>query len=278
MDPTTGLRGVSIANVPSAWSHNGGNELRMMTVRERVFGGSDLQTFRNTINGHVLTLPGNISDDITSLNAIISKAASIPKPNNTYEIFPIGANKFFIKRTFRELGGNNGILQSHTGFFSTIKPAMAQMVLNLNIATSAFYRPIFVSEYLRRVAGTEIAHRDQQGLRGVRVYIDYERGTMPINGNPLASLPINQPNARVRTIGSIGPATVNATTFGAANISIVTYLNAGEFIALFQDEESFPLIILQLIQGEQDSRSHKADYVPLILGRLLHPSGSVPNT
>lgn len=89
LDPVTGPREVTIANVPSARSLNGGNELRIMTVRERVYGSSNLQTFRNTINANSLTLPSDTSDVIKSLNAIISKAASEPKTHNNYEVFPI---------------------------------------------------------------------------------------------------------------------------------------------------------------------------------------------
>lgn len=193
LHPATGLREVSIADVPSARSLNGGNELRIMTVRERVLGGVNLQTFRNTLHGNALTLPSDTSDDVTSLNAIISKAATEIKANNNYEFFPIGTNKFFLKSAFRDLGGGQGVLHAHTGFFSTIKPAMGQAVLNLNIATSAFYRPILINDYLNRVTGQrEIRNRDHQGLRGVRVYINYERGTMPTNGSTLASLPMNQ--------------------------------------------------------------------------------------
>ncbi|QDS76208.1 hypothetical protein FKW77_008392 [Venturia effusa] len=229
VDPTSGLREISIPHVPSARSRNGGNELRIMRVRERVMGGIDLQTFRDTNNGNRLTLPSDTSDDITSLNAIVSRAASAVKAYNVYEVFPIGTNKFFLKSAYRDLGGPQGVLHAHTGFFSSLKPAMGQAVLNLNIATSAFYRPILVSEYLDRVNGNaEITNRDHKGLRGVRVYIKYLRGNKPADGTPLANQPINRDNARVRAICGLAPRAVSATNFvtpGGANTPIVTYLN-----------------------------------------------------
>lgn len=116
---------------------------------------------------------------------------------------------------------------------------MGQTVLNLNIATSAFYRPLLVSEYLDRVTNVpEIAKRGDRGLGRLRVYINYDRGNPPA-GTAQAALPINRPNARVRTICEIGARTVSATTFGGANTNVVTYLDNGEFMELRQDEKLF---------------------------------------
>lgn len=202
-----------------------------MTVRTSTLAGTHIPELRGVISGDAVSTVGQTGGIITSLNHIISKAASDPKLN-PYETFPIGNNKFFLKHAFLLLDGNNGVLQAHTGFFSTVKPGMGQSVLNLNIATSAFYRPILVSDYLKQVQKSDIRHCDQQGRRGIRVYIDYLRGDIPQTSCYPTVLPVNRDNARVRTIFAIGQRTVENQRFvkDKKGIHLTEYLLSGKFL------------------------------------------------
>jgi hypothetical protein len=206
---------VEVHEIPSARTANGQNELRSLKLRTGARHGRDFQQFMNAISGNALTTPTIVGAYVTILNTIISKADSDPKQPQ-FETFQLDANNFFLRQSYQTLGPtHSSLLQTHVGFFSAIKPGMGVPLLNLNIATSAFYQPLRVSEYMDRVVmpvNQEIERRNAKGLKGIRVYIDYLRGEQPKTGR-LQDLPVNQPGSRVRTIFEIETHTVAAQTF-----------------------------------------------------------------
>jgi eukaryotic translation initiation factor 2C len=120
----------------------------------------------------------------------------------------IGANKFFVERTQQNLG--TGVsLCTMRGYFYLIRPKMGKILLNVNAATSAFYQPVLLREYLNDTT-TFNYHDKMRFIKGVRVYIDYERGGRDemsrISG-------CNRPQARVKKVYEVGSQGVNQQQF-----------------------------------------------------------------
>ncbi|CAI6332683.1 unnamed protein product [Periconia digitata] len=88
------------------------------------------------------------------------------------------SNKFFVKNArgslrFDRNMGDSQSLEIIRGYYYNIKAGMGNIVLNFNLATSAFYRPILVSEFLddpKTFAGKQKAE-----LKGLRVVLVAER-------------------------------------------------------------------------------------------------------
>jgi eukaryotic translation initiation factor 2C len=108
---------------------------------------------------------------VNALNIVISKCFE-------GEIVKLGSNKFFVQRSWSSLGEDDGTnyrsLCTIRGYYYTIKAGMGKILLNVNTATSAFYRPLTVDQYLR---DEQTFGKDRyQNLKGVRVSIRYDRG------------------------------------------------------------------------------------------------------
>lgn len=204
---------VTIVDVPSARTANGQNELRTMKIRTLKSSrplGEDLHSLKSAIAGTSLETSTDIGEDVRALNLIVAKAASNVQAGQ-FQTFQIGSNKVFLCSRWQSLpkDDNMAVLRTHTGFFWTIKPGMGEMLLNVNLATSAFYAPILVSDYLDRIDSHScnwgVRSTRYRGLKGVRVFIEYKRGDAPENGtrNDLA---MNKYDRRVRTITGLGEA------------------------------------------------------------------------
>lgn len=85
--------------------------------------------------------------------------------------FSLKANKFFITGGHSALGGS---LCTMRGYFYSIKPAMGQILLNLNACTSAFYQPILVSQFLTDDNTIKNQSERLSVLKGLRVHLTYE--------------------------------------------------------------------------------------------------------
>jgi eukaryotic translation initiation factor 2C len=112
---------------------------------------------------------GELGPVINALNIIISTALSD-------ESILIKANKMFRMGGYEPLGSPTGSLCTIRGYFYTIKAGMGQMLLNLNICTSAFFRPMLVSDFLNDATTFLNMWERTDALRGLRVFITYERG------------------------------------------------------------------------------------------------------
>lgn len=84
------------------------------------------------------------------------------------------SNKFFVKKARASLGSRDGpsrSLEIMRGYYYNIKEGMGNIILNFNLATSAFYRPILVSEFLSdtRTFRPDKLHNELKSLRVVVV-------------------------------------------------------------------------------------------------------------
>ncbi|KAF2851686.1 Piwi-domain-containing protein [Plenodomus tracheiphilus IPT5] len=101
----------------------------------------------------------------SALNLVISKAMD---PRDS---FSLKANKFFVTSGYSDLGQS---LCTMRGYFYSVRPGMGQILLTLNACTSAFYKPILVSQFLSDNTSFKSPNARLKALRGVRVQLTYE--------------------------------------------------------------------------------------------------------
>ncbi|PSN65856.1 Piwi-domain-containing protein [Corynespora cassiicola Philippines] len=137
------------------------------------------------------------------------KASSVIKCLNTLismsldeRVHQASPNKFFVKSARSDLNnathGTSMSLETIRGYFYTLKPGMHTLLLNFNVATSAFFKPILVSEFMADTAtfGDEIQRRTI--LKRLKVFIEYDRADKNLNGM----------NKRVKIISEVGDKTI----------------------------------------------------------------------
>ena len=103
---------------------------------------------------------------LTALNALISKHVRL----NNKGIFPAGPNKFFLTHGRYELDETFDI---HRGYFTSVRPGNQGVLLNINLATSAFFRPISVAEFMK--AASRLPGEPTDLLKGLLVRIAHQR-------------------------------------------------------------------------------------------------------
>ena len=138
---------------------------------------------------------------ITALNALISKRIS-----ENDELIPVGPNKFFVKGRWKSISEQ---LTIRPGYFTSIRPGQSSVLLNINVATSAFYNSIRLARVFERYQQSldEIDLKEAQAmLKGLTVWIAYER--VPHDQN----YDLNHPDHRHRIVAGFG-ATPHSQTF-----------------------------------------------------------------
>ncbi|KAK7615550.1 ribonuclease H-like domain-containing protein [Phyllosticta paracitricarpa] len=167
-------------------------------------GPVDLSSLKKFVSGQADYKDHDNSIACQSLNIIISKAArGTTQPN--FEAFQLGSNRLFIKSRWDPLDTDlnelhrkghersKNLVVCHHGFSFTVKPAMGDVLLNVNSATSAFFHPRRVSDFIKYHSGTPT--RYDRLLLGVRVYVNYR-------GQPDADK--DEPSNRIKTINGFG--------------------------------------------------------------------------
>ncbi|KAF2817715.1 uncharacterized protein BDZ99DRAFT_470686 [Mytilinidion resinicola] len=76
--------------------------------------------------------------------------------------FQVGANKMFLKSGYEPL--ENGALLANRGYFVSARPAMGNIILNINTVMSAFYAPMLVSKFLKRYDDPDKAYDTIRGF------------------------------------------------------------------------------------------------------------------
>lgn len=106
---------------------------------------------------------------ISALNGMITKHVT----SGRHDVEQIGANQFYIKGSFQDIAG----IFVNRGYFSSIRPGSAKVLLNVNPMHTAFFAPLLVSEFLDIMADKKHhnEYNPQSLLRGRVVRIIYER-------------------------------------------------------------------------------------------------------
>ncbi|KAF2141278.1 uncharacterized protein K452DRAFT_309060 [Aplosporella prunicola CBS 121167] len=159
----------------------------------------------NTNNTANQTNSTGVAQKLRALNAIVSRYMSLSTDSTTQ----VGANRFFLNHGYTNLGSSP--LLAVRGYFSSLRPGMSKMLININTSTSVFFKPILVSEFLERAKRDCNLTRDvaKRILKGVTVRITYNR---PWTGD--GDDPGDDPNAEVnrrRVIAGFGDLPENQT-------------------------------------------------------------------
>lgn len=143
--------------------YNGSRELPLRFAFVRETKVQDLKHYSLAHPGHEQT---NFVDIARCLNILISHSL-------TSDVYKQSANKFFVKTSRSRLVPSIS-LETVRGYFYSVKPGMGNIIVNFNIATSAFIRPLLVSEFLNdRITFTTT--QVEAVLKKLRVYVEYDR-------------------------------------------------------------------------------------------------------
>lgn len=140
-----------------------------------------------------------------ALNVVIAKA--VADPVNSGNTFQAGDNQFFYRPAWEDLNRESGLVSTR-GFFSSIRPAMNSILLNVNVVNSAFYKAQGLHRYLEPLVSKhktlERVPRDdlealKRHLRGLRVALNFDRTNVDGQGPEL-----NNVARRTKTICDLG--------------------------------------------------------------------------
>ena len=150
--------------------------------------GEPDQASKSLLNSQDVTKKGG-SLRTTALNALISKRVS-----GNPEIVFVGPNKFLMKAGYRNAGG---MLNIHRGYFTSIRPGLQSILLNVNVATSAFFQPLTAAVMYKSI--TNSGYDNPEGiLKGLTVRIAYSREQYDPEYDP------NLEENRLRAIAGFG--------------------------------------------------------------------------
>ncbi|KAF2748589.1 Piwi-domain-containing protein [Sporormia fimetaria CBS 119925] len=171
-----------------------GNEKISLTLRFE--GEVDVDTLQRYTQSDPAVHGWNREPTLKALNIIVSKCFN----EGTGGVQQLGANKFYLEDAYERLGSSRS-LYSIRGYYYTVKAGFDKIRLNVNTATSAFYRPILVSELMGDANGTWSNMEIEDVLRGLRVYITYERGDLD---DTATSARLNAEDSRIKMIAGLG--------------------------------------------------------------------------
>lgn len=117
---------------------------------------------------------------IRALNAFVMRHVS----QTPASVIQVGANKFFFRGGWSELQA--GVFRTMRGYYTSLRPALGdRLLLNVNTATSAFFKPMLVSEFIQQYTRGDRnkSHEAMKSLTGVEVRITYQRSNRQDNDN-----------------------------------------------------------------------------------------------
>lgn len=114
------------------------------------------------------------ADLIQLLNIIITKP-----PNSSDTVAKVGKNKFypFGSHPLADRFDLPGPFEAHRGYFSSVRPAVGRLLLNLNVISGAFYQPLLLMDALAQFGGS-IGDQEGfcEGLKVEAIYIKDRQG------------------------------------------------------------------------------------------------------
>lgn len=128
-----------------------------------------------------IVIAKGITDDGVSSSQQV--ASGTPSRGN---VFQVGDNRFYFRPGHEELDNSSKGLLAIRGYFSSIRPAMGSILLNVNNTTSAFYKPQRLDEFMDR---RSILHLQflKYHLCGLRVRVNFSRSGVDGQGPEIDS-------------------------------------------------------------------------------------------
>ncbi|KAF7293020.1 Argonaute-like protein [Mycena indigotica] len=121
----------------------------------------DMQALQQYVSGNFQYRDYDIMPLISAMNLLLASHA-----NRTG--VQVGRNRFFVPSPGRasDLGGG---LEAFRGFYSSVRPAHNQLMVNLNVCTTAFYKPGNLARAMIEFRDSTFGARPEAFVRGVRV-------------------------------------------------------------------------------------------------------------
>lgn len=174
----------------------------------------------NLSRGHLDLIEGgkdeggtDVARKAKALNAIVSnymcRSTSTP-------IQQLGANRFFLIDAYEDMGQDSPFVTIR-GYFSSIRPGNNQVFLNVNTTTSAFFKPILISEFFRIM---RLHSMKDWAIMGM-----LKKRTVRITCDRLVP-DLNEEDKRRKTISGFGGVPSEQTfTAGEEEITVYDYFN-----------------------------------------------------
>ena len=102
---------------------------------------------------------------ISALNRVLAAHPSRPSSNGVM----VGANKFFHYNPAEPPSNLGGALQAWRGFYASVRPAHKQLMVNVNVCTTAFYVPGNLAERMTQFLNLSFGARPAAFVKGLRV-------------------------------------------------------------------------------------------------------------
>ncbi|KAH4122881.1 hypothetical protein HBH47_082000 [Parastagonospora nodorum] len=135
-----------------------------------------------------------VEEEVKRVSGVLNMVVSTSLSRGS---FSLKANKFFVT------GGHNNLspsLCTIRGYYYSIRPAMGQIVLELSGCTSAFYKPILVSDFLQDTTTFKYQSERLAKLRNLRVQLTYD----PVHSGTKPRSAAATIEARIKTIAGTG--------------------------------------------------------------------------
>ncbi|PPR00949.1 hypothetical protein CVT24_000256 [Panaeolus cyanescens] len=124
----------------------------------------DLEGLKSYVSGDLQHRNLDISSRLAALQIILAAHANRSGGGGVM----IGRNRFFFKSAMMpfDLGGG---LEAWRGFYSSVRPAHNQLMVNVNVCTTAFYKEGNLAEAMMQFRNASFGARTSAFVRGIRV-------------------------------------------------------------------------------------------------------------
>jgi eukaryotic translation initiation factor 2C len=139
-----------------------------------------------------------------AMNIIIAKAVADPAdPQFAQNTFQGKNNRFYFRPGWDELSNSAGIIATR-GYYSSVRPAIGAVLLNVNLVYGAYHRPVSLEQYITWARGSRepeagILKNVEEHLAGLRVWVDFERANRGDNDQG-----IDDAARRTKTLRELG--------------------------------------------------------------------------
>ncbi|CDO74823.1 hypothetical protein BN946_scf184353.g4 [Trametes cinnabarina] len=140
-------------------------EPKEYTMNIRFIQPIEMQSLLNYLEGHPQYKGYDIMPVINALNIILSMHPNRASGGGVM----IGRNKFFHPAQMAPPVNLGGGLEAWRGFYSSVRPAWKQLMVNVNVCTTAFYKPGNLAERLVEFMNASFGARPAAFVKGVRV-------------------------------------------------------------------------------------------------------------
>ncbi|OSC99670.1 Piwi-domain-containing protein [Trametes coccinea BRFM310] len=140
-------------------------EPKTYTVNIRFIQPIETQSLLNYLEGHPQYRGYDIMPVINALNIILAMHPNRVSGGGVM----VGRNKFFHPSPTAPPVNLGGGLEAWRGFYSSVRPAWKQLMVNVNVCTTAFYKPGNLAERLLEFMNASFGARPAAFVKGVRV-------------------------------------------------------------------------------------------------------------